>query len=548
MINVEIDNKNYEFKKGINLENIMEKINHKDKNIIVAAIINNRIQKLSKKIDSDCKIKFLTRSDVLGNRIYRRSLFMVMARAIYKLFPESVLAIEHSLSNGIYCELHKEGSLEPQDLQRIYSEMIKIVKADLPIRCKQFTRDEVIDIYKKQGFDDKVKFIKNCNRSKFILYELDGFFDYFYYHMVPSTGYLNKFDLHFTYPGFILLFPQKSNPFEVPAFINQPKLAHVFNEYEKLGDILGVSTLYGLNKLIEKGKHSELVMIAEALHEKKIARIADEIYDSIDNKQIILIAGPSSSGKTTFTQRLSIQLKINCLKPVAISVDNYFVNREDTPRDEKGDYDFEALEAIDLQLFNRHLLKLLRGESIEIPVFDFKTGKRKYTGNKLQVKGNQPILIEGIHGLNDKLTGVIPQDHKYKIYVSALTQLNIDRHNRIPTTDTRILRRIVRDYKFRGHNASSTITRWPSVRRGEERNIFPYQENADIMFNSALIYELAILKSFAQPLLEEIGPEEEVYYEAERLLEILSCFIKMSPVDIPKASILREFIGNSIFR
>ncbi len=549
MINVIVNKNKYSFEKGSNLENIIKKISPDDKNIIVAAIVDNKIRELNYKIKEDCKVDFLDISNVLGNRIYRRSLFLLMAKAIYQIFPGSRLFIEHSLSNGIYCELYKTGGiLTGNNIREIYSYMKKLVKKELPIKKHRLKKEEVVSIYKKQGFYDRIDVIKDLNRDYFTIYELDGYYDYFFYHMVPGTDYLKEFDLHYSYPGFILLFPQKKDPYNVADFKEQAKLASVFMEYEKLGNILEVASVKELNKAIKNMNYRELIRICEGLHEKNVALIADQIYNNISEKQIILIAGPSSSGKTTFTRRLSTQLKVNGLKPVAISVDDYFVSREDTPRDKNGDYDFEALEAIDLELFNNHLIRLLQNQRVEIPRFNFKTGKREYTGEYLKLKNNQPLLIEGIHGLNDKLTRVIPADHKFKIYVSALTQLNIDRHNRIPTTDTRVIRRIVRDHHFRGHNAAKTITWWPSVRKGEEENIFPYQENADVMFNSALIYELAVLKNYAVPLLKKIEKDHEIYYEAQRLLEILEYFRPMPAEDIPNTSILREFIGGSVFR
>jgi len=549
MIDVFVNNERQSMNKGKNLKELIDELNLENQDIIVAAIVNNNIKELNYKLKNDCKIKFLNVSNVLGNRIYRRSLFLLMAKAIYQIFPGSILSIEHSLSNGMYCELKKKGAiLTNNEIREIYSYMRKLVKKDLPIIKHKFKKEKVINIYRKQGFYDRINGIKNIDQEYFTIYELDGYYDYFFYHMVPGTKYLKKFDLKYRYPGFILLFPQKKEPYNVPKFKEQPKLANIFMEYEKLGNMLEVASVNELNNIIKQDNYLELIRISEGLHEKNVALIADEIYKNISEKRIILIAGPSSSGKTTFTRRLSTQLKVNGLKPVLISIDDYFVSREETPRDENGEYDFEALEAVDLELFNNHLIKLLQNRRVEIPEFNFKTGKREYNGRFLQLDDNQPLLIEGIHALNDKLSRVIPGDHKFKIYVSALTQLNIDRHNRIPTTDTRVIRRIVRDNHFRGHSAKKTLTWWPSVRKGEEKNIFPYQENADIMFNSALIYELAALKSYVEPLLKKIKSNNKIYYEAQRLLEILAYFKSMTVKDIPNTSILREFIGGSVFR
>ncbi|MGM0410959.1 MAG: nucleoside kinase [Bacillota bacterium] len=548
MIEIFLNNKNYETTKEMTVQNFLEINKLPERKTAVAAIKNKEIVRLNEKIEKDSKIKILTRGEEMGNRIYRRSLSMILAKAVYENFPSCKLSIEHSLSNGIYCELHRNCPLDQNEVKKIKNQMKKYVKKDLEIKKHYFSKNEVKEIYKKQNFKDRLKNLEFINKDKFILYEIDGYYDYFYHEMLPSTSYLELFDLHYRLPGFILLFPRTENPNIVPNFINQPKLANIFLDYERLGDILKVGSAGELNQFIVENDHNELIRIAEGLHEKKIAQIADEIYRNIDNKRIILIAGPSSSGKTTFSHRLSTQLRINGLKPVTISTDNYFVNRDETPLDENGEYDFEALEAIDLELFNSHLVKLLRGEKVEVPTYNFEKGKREYNGNYIKLNDKQPVLIEGIHGLNDELTKVIPQNHKYKIYVSALTQLNLDKHNRVPTTDTRLLRRIIRDSLYRGHTASETIQLWPNVRKGEEKNIFPYQENADVMFNSALIYEMGVLKKYAVELLENIKKNEEGYLEAQRLLEVLDYFKTIPEPDIPTTSILKEFIGGSAFR
>ncbi len=548
MIDIFINNEKYSFQRGMSLEEMFEasSINN---DRIVAAIIDNQIYRLNYKPEESCKIKTLNRGEELGNRIYRRSLFMLLAKAVYEIYPEADLKIEHSLSNGVYCELLKNSPLTQHDLKKIKIKMNKFVEEDLPLFKEVKPKEELIDIYKQQGMKDKVELIRNCqDEKKFTSYCLDDYYDYFYYYMVPSTGYLDKFDLHYCMPGFILLFPHTKNSNQVPEFVDQPKLANVFLEYERLGDILEVGHVSDLNAIIENNEHEELVRISEALHERKIAKIADQIYEEIENRKIILIAGPTSSGKTTFTHRLATQLRVDGLEPVTISTDDYFVNRENTPLDEEGNYDFEALEAIDLDLFNDHLLKLIQGEKIEVPSFNFEEGVREMSGEYLQIEEDQPILVEGIHGLNEELTPIIPQNHKFKIYVSALTQLNLDQHNRIPTSDTRLLRRIIRDYKYRGHDLQTTIEWWPSVRRGEEKNIFPYQENADVMFNSALIYELAVLKKYLLPLLNRVNESNPVYHEARRLKEVLSYFTPMPDLSVPQTSILREFIGRSAFR
>ena len=548
MINITLNDKKYEVKDNISIKNFLDKYNVKDNKIAVAAVEDGEILRLDEKLNNDKELTILTRAEEMGNRIYRRSLFMLLAKAVYEVNTECKLSIEHSLSNGIYCELKRECPLNQFEVKKIKDKMKEYVKNDYKIKKHHFNKNEVKEIYKKQDFQERLKNLNYIEKENFVLYEIDGYYDYFYHEMIPSTSYLELFDLHYRLPGFILMYPRTENPDIVPEFINQPKLANVFLEYERLGDILNVATASELNKKIEEKDYNELIRIAEGLHEKKIAQIADEIYNNIDNKRIILIAGPSSSGKTSFSHRLGTQLKINGLNPITISTDDYFVNRENTPVDENGNYNFEALEAIDLELFNNHLLKLLQGEKVEIPNFNFEKGKKEFKGNYIQLDKKQPVLIEGIHGLNDKLTTVIPQNHKYKIYVSALTQLNLDSHNRFPTSDIRLLRRIVRDSLYRGHSASETISWWPNVRKGEEKNIFPYQGNADVMFNSALIYEMGILKKYVNKLLKEIDKDDKGYLEAQRLLEILEYFKIIPEPDIPSTSILKEFIGGSAFR
>ena len=547
MIKINITNKEFNLPTGKTLIEILKEIDMYDSKIVVGAIVNNHLCDLTTTIEEDSTVKFLSINDEIGNRIYRRSLFMVMTKAIYAIFPSSKLSIEHSLSNGMYCELHKNSPLSQTDLEKIKEKMFELVENDLPINKHFMENNKLREILTKQGFLEKVDMLDYFKKDKIPVYELDGNFDYFFYNMVPSTGILDRFDLHYRMPGFILLFPQRGKPYEVPEFIEQPKLANIFYEYEKWGEVVGVSNVSDLNKIVKDNKYHDLIRVNEAFHEKKIANIADAITDKIDKNRVILIAGPSSSGKTTFAQRLSIQLRVNGIKPISISTDNYFLNRDDTPLNEEGNYDYETIEAIDLELFNKHLIALLKGKGVELPTFNFHSGKREYRGDFLQLKEDQPIIIEGIHSLNERLTAIIPQDNKFKIYISALTQINIDRHNRIPTTDARLIRRIVRDHYFRNRSAAVTLDWWPGVRRGEEINIFPFQENADVMFNSALIYELSVLKKYAVPLLNDISPEESTYYQAERLLDLLECFLIIEEEDIPRVSILKEFIGGSAF-
>ncbi|MCR3922880.1 MAG: nucleoside kinase, partial [Firmicutes bacterium] len=401
--------------------------------------------------------------------------------------------------------------------------------------------------FAQEGFDDKVRLYERWPSDDLTVYSLGELTDSLHGYMVTRTGILQWFALHFRAPGLVLRFPTQEDPFVIPTYIEQKQLFDVFRESEEWSEILGFHTVGILNDLISEKQGPDIIRIAEALHEKKIAQIADIIATRKDELRIILIAGPSSSGKTTFAQRLRTQLLVNGIRPFPISLDDYFVDREHTPVDESNNPDFEHIEAIDLDLFNEHLLRLIDGEKVEIPTFNFHTGTREYTGNTIQLQDGQPLIIEGIHGLNERLTKSIPRSHKYKIYISALTALNVDRHTRIHTTDTRLLRRIVRDNQFRGNDALETIRRWPSVRRGEERNIFHMQEEADIMFNSSLVYELAVLKQFAEPLLQQIAQTEPEYVNAKRLLLFLSGFVLLDTNDIPKNSILREFIGESCF-
>jgi len=514
---------------------------------IVAVKVDNELKELTQKLDKSCQLEFVDLSCEAGERIYERSLTFVFIRAAREVLKDCRVTVEHSLGKGLYCEVYHENKLNKGIVKKIEERMREIISRDEPIIKERIPTQKAIEIFKADNQLDKVELLRYRKKSYINIYTCGWLKSYFHGYMVPSTGYLEKFRLHFYYPGVVLLYPKKENPNVVPDFVDQPKLARIFKEAEEWGEILNIGHLASLNEHILKGKAGELIRIAEALHEKKIGYIADTITRNKQNR-IILIAGPSSSGKTTFAKRLAIHLKVNGLKPISISLDDYFVNREDTPRDEEGNPDYEALEAIDIELFNDHLIRLLQGQKVEIPFFNFTTGRREYTGNFVRVTEDQPIIIEGIHGLNEQLTPLIPKDMKFKIYVSALTQLNIDDYNRIPTTDTRILRRMVRDYKYRAKSPVETLKLWPLVRKGEEKNIFPYQEDADIMFNSALVYELAVLKKYAEPLLKEVDSSYSEYHKAKMLLKFLEYFIPIeNEDDIPKTSIIREFIGGSCF-
>lgn len=535
-----------EVNKGISLEEIKSKVQGEYDALIVAAKVNNNLKELRYVLDKDAEIEFVDLSTSIGQRIYQRSLSFVFIRAAMELLPECRVSVEHSLSKGLYCEIKYKNPINEDDVEAIESRMNQIVEENVKFEKKNIPKEEAKKIFHRFDMDAKEKLLNYREKDNINIYSCGWLQNYFYGYMVPSTGYLKNFKLKFYLPGIIIQFPTKQEPNKIPKFKEQPKLASVFREAEIWGNILDVGYVANLNELIEKDEHPQLIRIAEALHEKKIAQVADMITQK--EKRVVLIAGPSSSGKTTFAQRLLIQLKVNGLNPITLSTDDYFVNRELTPRDEEGNYDFESLDAVDVDLFNANLTKLIQGQEVHIPTFNFLTGTREYKGNKLKIHKDQPIIIEGIHGLNEKLTNDVPHDKKFKIYISALTQLNIDNHNRIPTTDTRLVRRIVRDSKYRGHSALTTLRLWKSVRRGEERNIFPFQEAADIMFNSALVYELAALKKYAEPLLKEIDDKEPEYAEAKRLLKFLSYFKSIDDEkSILQTSILKEFVGGSCF-
>jgi uridine kinase len=514
---------------------------------VVAAKVDNELRELSYRLERDAVLTPVDLSSKDGIRIYSRSLKMVMIRAAKEVFPNCWVKIMYSLSKGLYGEMDIGRHLTEKDLRRVEKRMREIIDADEKIEKHKMSIDEAVRYFEEEGLDDKVQLMAYKKNPKISVYRCGWYHDYYFGYMLPSTGFLSQFELRFYLPGFILRYPSKYSPEKVPPFVEQRKLARIFYEYEKWGQVLEVCDVASLNKLIEAGKGGELIRLAEALQEKKIAQIADQITEDQERIRIILIAGPSSSGKTTFTQRLAIQLRVNGVKPVSISLDDYFVSREFTPLNEKGEPDFEALEAIDLELFNEQLADLIMGEEIKIPRFNFMTGNREYRGEVLRISPDQPILIEGIHGLNERLTQSVPKDRKFKVYISALTQLNLDSHNRIPTTDNRIIRRIVRDNQFRSHNAETTLRLWPSVRKGEEKNIFPFQEEADVMFNSALTYELAVLKRYIEPLLSAITPDSPVYSEAKRLLKFTSYFLPLADYEVPANSILKEFIGGSCF-
>ncbi len=544
---ITLNNEKYEIEKKTTLLELARRFKDSYQSAIVAARVNNDIRELSYGLAEDAKVGFIDLTDEDGMRIYRRSLYFIFIKAVNELFPGRNAVISHPMSNGVYCEIRGDEELTEIDVEAVQKKMNEIVSCALPFEKKIVSTESARELYKKTGRLDKYEVLEHRQKPYVTVYNCGGYEDYYYGYMVPDTSYIKCFSLKFHQPGVVIQFPSKVKPEELPEFEEQKKLFKVFIEYKKWVRILGVENVGALNDIVKAGEIGDLIRVSEALHEKKIAEIADKITNHEEEKRIVLISGPSSSGKTTFANRLGIQLRVNGYAPKTISLDNYFVNRDRTPKDEDGEYDYEALEAIDVDLFNKHLAALLGGHEVEIPVYNFETGSRESFGQRMIMNKNTILVIEGIHGLNDRLTASISPEDKYKIYVSALTSMNIDDHNRIPSTDTRIIRRIVRDNQFRGCSAINTINRWPSVRRGEEKNIFPYQENADIMFNSSLVYELCLLKTYAEPLLMQLGPENERYSEVKRLIEFLSYFLPIDGKEVPNNSIVKEFVGGSCF-
>ncbi|MBQ3583670.1 MAG: nucleoside kinase [Lachnospiraceae bacterium] len=517
---------------------------------IVLVLKKGKLTEMFKKISGDCEIEFLTVRSAPGMEAYKRSATLIMLKAFYDVAGRKnieKICVQYSLSKGYYCTVRGNVTVDAEILNRVKDRMKELVLEDIPINKRTISTSGAVELFRRHKMYDKEKLFKFRRASKVNIYSLKGFEDYFYGYMVPSTGYIKHFELYPYDEGFVLQLPVKENPDVVPDFEPQNKLFRVLKESEKWSEMLKIDTVGALNEQISSGNIKDIILVAEALQEKKIAEIATQIAASPD-KKFIMIAGPSSSGKTSFSHRLSIQLRANGLMPHAIAVDNYFVNRDQSPRDEFGNYNFEVLEALDVEQFNKDMIALSKGQTVKMPTYNFITGKREYKGNTLTLGKDDILVIEGIHCLNDKLSYALPAESKFKIYISALTQLNVDEHNRIPTTDGRLIRRMVRDARTRGISAQETIARWQSVRNGEESYIFPFQEEADVMFNSALIYELSVLKQFAEPLLFGISKDCKEYVEANRLLKFLDYFLGVNTEDIPTNSLIREFVGGSCFK
>ena len=548
-VKLTINGETREFPMGITYKEVVKAYEKTSPAPVILVIAGGKICELHKKAERDGEVRLVTTKDSIGNKTYKRTACLVLLKAIYDLAGKEKVdkvVLHYSVGSGFYFTMEGEQKLDQAFLDQVKKRMTELVEQKIPVKKRSVGTDEAIALFHHHRMYDKEKLFRYRRVSRVNIYSIENFEDYYYGAMAYDTGYVPYFDLKLYDEGFVLILPEAKTPDVLPEFQPQEKIFQVQKDSEEWGSKLEISTVGELNDQIVSQGIQKILLMQEAIQESGIARIAEQIVEA-GNKKFVMIAGPSSSGKTTFSHRLSIQLAAHGMKPHPIAVDNYFVNREHTPLDEFGEKDYECLEAIDVEQFNKDMLALLNGERVELPVFNFKTGQREYKGDFLQLGKEDILVIEGIHGLNDKLSYALPKESKFKIYISALTQLNIDEHNRIPTTDGRLIRRIVRDARTRGTSAKDTIARWPSVRRGEEKNIFPYQEEADVMFNSALIYELACLKVYAEPLLFGISKEEPEYLEANRLLKFFDYFVAVPSEEVPNNSLLREFIGGSCF-
>ena len=543
---IEYNNIIIDVKNGTTVNQLLSEEIQKAKCKIIACKFNNEIKSLNYKIKTDGKVELINLKDKDGMRVYRRGLVYIISKAFSEVYPNSLLTINYQLSNAMFCTVDNL-SITKEVIANVNKRVKEIIDSNLPIEKRFMTKEEAVEFYKKEKTLKGKLQLDLKQKKEVTLYFCENYYNYFYGVLPITTGFAEAYEIVPYANGFLIRYPNRENPYELTKFNDTPKLFKTLEDYEELHKILNINTLYKLNSIIKDKKIEEYILLDEALHEKKIGAIADNIAKN-KNIKLVAIAGPSSSGKTTFAKRLELQLKLNGLKPVTISVDNYFVEREETPLDEDGNYDFESINAIDTKLLNQDLVKLLNGEEIEAPTFNFHTGHKEYRGNKMRLNADEVLIMEGIHCLNDELTYLIPKEQKYKIYISCLTVLNIDYYNRISTTDSRLIRRLVRDYQFRGYNAAHTIQMWPSVNRGEFKNIIKFQEEADVMFNSSLIYELSVLKKYAIPLLKEVENNSPLYSEAKRLISMLSYFEDIPDDAVPTHSLLREFIGGSIFK
>ncbi len=535
---------------GTTLKEIVDDQIKESGQLILGAMVNNSLRELCYAIYKPKTIRFIDYSHPDGKRMYERSLSMVLFKAVHELFPDNKLAIKHSVSKGLYCEiedLELSAETHMQIVNDIRKRMAEIIAADITFVRDEIETSDALKLFEECGLDDKCKLLQTRVQLYTSVYKLDDVIDYFYGYLVSSTGYLSKFDLVNYYDGMLLMFPKINDIDEIEEIVLQPKLFEIYTEYKDWVEILGVPNVGRLNEVNLSGGIGELIKIAEALQEKKLAHIADIIGQKADKVKVILVSGPSSSGKTTFAKRLSIQLRVLGIKPILVSLDNYFVNRSETPKDENGEYDFESPHALDIRLFNDNMLDLMAGKSIKLPKFSFTDGSRFFDDTEIQLDYDNVIIVEGIHALNPEVSAFIPHENKFKVYVSALTQLSLDSHNRIPTTDNRLIRRMIRDSLYRGYSAYDTLKRWQSVRAGEEKHIFPFQEEADVMFNTALLFELGVLKNWVEPLLRDVQSNVPEYAEARRLLKLLSYFVPIIDLEIPPTSILREFLDGSSF-
>ena len=549
MVTITINGEERLYEDGIKYEIIAEEYQNRFTSPIALVIVNGKIRELMKRVDRDCELNFITYEDTIGHKAYVRSAIMLMMKAIKDVVGMEAatnVKVEFTIGPGYYCSFRNGLKMDEQTIERVKDRMCELVDMDMLVTKKAYPTDEAVALFKELGMKDKVSLFRYRRSSSINVYCLGDYYDYFYGYMMPSTGYVKYFDLFAYEEGMILLLPEKEEPEKLPEFVPRKKLFQTLMASGEWGKEMHIDTVGDLNNQICQGNISDMILVQEALQERRISEIARDIARR-EGVKFVMIAGPSSSGKTTFSHRLSIQLRTYGLKPHPIGLDNYYLNHDQTPLDDEGKPDYECLEALDVEQFNKDMTDLLSGKSVQLPTFNFKTGMREYSGRPMLLGDEDILVIEGIHGLNEKMSYALPAESKYKIYISALTALNVDEHNRIPTTDNRLLRRMVRDARTRGASASQTIAMWPSVRRGEEKYIFPFQEEADAMFNSAMLYELAVIKQYAEPLLFSIKKGDPEYHEAKRLLKFLEYFLGVSSEELPSNSLCREFVGGSCF-